>query len=86
MITSDYAELFTFYTQRNHNSSWLMFHCGYLVGGLEAGGGDLVHRELLMVSFLGRDDGRVGHQREMNTGIGHQVSLKLDLSVMDRIF
>ena len=39
-----------------------------------------------MVSFLGGDDGRVGHQREVNTGIGHQVSLKFDLSVMDRIF
>jgi len=30
-----------------------------------------------VVSFLGRDDGGVGHQREMDSWIGHQVGLEL---------
>ena len=49
----------------------------HLVGGLEAGVGDLSHRQLLVVGLLGRDDGSVGGQREMDTWVGHQVGLEL---------
>ena len=49
----------------------------HLVGGLEAGVGDLSHRQLLMVGLLGGDDGSVGGQREVDTGVGHQVGLEL---------
>ena len=48
-----------------------------LVGRLEAGVGDLSNRELLVVSLLSGDNGSVGRQREMNPGVGHQVSLEL---------
>ena len=30
-----------------------------------------------MVGLLSGDDGSVGHQREMDPGVGHQVSLEL---------
>merc|ERR550539_591471 len=49
----------------------------HLVGGLEAGVGDLPHSELLMVSLLSGDDGGVGDQREVDPGVGHQVGLEL---------
>merc|ERR550539_295774 len=49
----------------------------HLVGGLEAGVGDLPHSELLMVSLLRGDDGGVGDQREVDPGVGHQVGLEL---------
>ena len=49
----------------------------HLVGGLEAGVGDLSHRQLLVVGLLGGDDGSVGGQREMDTWVGHQVGLEL---------
>ena len=51
------------------------FH--HLVGRFEAGVGDLGHRQLLVVGFLGRDDGGVRHQRKVNPGIWHQVGLEL---------
>ena len=38
----------------------------HLVGGLEAGVGDLRHGELLVVSLLRRDDGGVHSQGEMD--------------------
>ena len=53
---------------------WVALH--HLVGGLEAGVGDLGHTELLMVSLLSRDDRSIGSQREVDTGIWHQVSLE----------
>ena len=48
-----------------------------MVGGFEASGSDLGHRQLLVIGFLGRDDGRVGGQREMDARIRHQVGLEL---------
>ena len=44
---------------------------------LEAGVGDLRHRQLLVVGLLGGDDGSVGGQREVDTWVGHQVGLEL---------
>ena len=38
----------------------------HLVGGLEAGVGDLSHRQLLVVGLLGGDDGSVSGQREVD--------------------
>merc|ERR550539_699340 len=49
----------------------------HLVGGLEAGVGDLPNSKLLMVSLLRGDDGGVGDQREVDPGVGHQVGLEL---------
>merc|ERR1719445_1031098 len=49
----------------------------HLVGGLEAGVGDLPDSELLVVSLLSGDDGSVGDQREVDPGVGHQVGLEL---------
>ena len=49
----------------------------HLVGGLETGIGDLSHSQLLMVGLLGGDDRRIGHQREVNPGVGNQVGLEL---------
>ena len=49
----------------------------HLVGWLEASAGDFTNRELLMISFLCRDDGSVGDQREVNPGVGNQVGLEL---------
>ena len=39
--------------------------------------GDLVDRELLVVSLLSAHDRGVGGQREVDTGVGYQVSLEL---------
>mmetsp|Transcript_8403 Transcript_8403/g.10281 ORF Transcript_8403/g.10281 Transcript_8403/m.10281 type:complete len:401 (+) Transcript_8403:240-1442(+) len=50
---------------------------GHHGGGLEGGVGDLSDGELLVVGLLGRDDGSVGGEHEMDTGVGHQVSLEL---------
>ena len=36
------------------------------VGRLEAGVGDLCHAQRLMVGLLGRDNGSIGDQREVN--------------------
>ena len=49
----------------------------HLVGRLEAGVGDLCHRQLLVVRLLSRDDWGVGSQGEVDTGVGHQVGLEL---------
>merc|ERR1719322_1658515 len=49
----------------------------HLVGWLEAGIGDLRDCELLMVGLLGRDDGCIGDQGEVDPGVGHQVGLEL---------
>ena len=49
----------------------------HLVGRLEAGVGDLGHGQLFVVGFLGADHGRVCRQREVDSGIGHQVGLEL---------
>merc|ERR1719322_2266055 len=49
----------------------------HLVSGIEAGIGDLRDSELLMVGLLGRDDGSVGDQGEVDPGVGHQVGLEL---------
>merc|ERR1711981_1095279 len=50
---------------------------GHHGGGLESGVGDLSDGELLVVGLLSGDDGSVGREHEMNTGIGHEVGLEL---------
>lgn len=50
------------------------FH--HLVGWLKACIGDLCNRKLLMVGFLSRDDRGICGQREMNSGVGHQIGLE----------
>jgi len=47
------------------------------VGGLEGGVGDLGNRELLVVSLLSGNDGGVGREHEVDTGVGDQVGLEL---------
>ena len=49
----------------------------HLVGRLEHGVGDLGNGELLVVGLLGRDDRRIGGQREVDTRVRHQVGLEL---------
>lgn len=49
----------------------------HLVVGLEAVGGDLGDRVSLVGGLVGGDDGGVGDQREVDTGVRHQVSLEL---------
>jgi hypothetical protein len=49
----------------------------HLVGGLEAGVGDLSDGELLVVSLLSRDDGGVSHEGKVNTGVRNEVRLEL---------
>ena len=49
----------------------------HLVVRLEAVGGDLSDRVGLVGGLVGGDDGRVGDQREVDTGVGHQVGLEL---------
>lgn len=44
---------------------------------LEAGRGELHHRQLLVVSFLDGHNGRIGRQREVYSGVGHEVGLEL---------
>merc|ERR1719273_2999100 len=50
---------------------------GHHGGGLEGAVGDLGNGELLVVGLLSRDDGSVGGEHEMDTGVGHQVGLEL---------
>merc|ERR1712168_271521 len=49
----------------------------HLVSRLKAGIGDLRHSYLLMVSLLSRYDGSIGHKREVDPWVRHQVSLEL---------
>merc|ERR1711981_222471 len=50
---------------------------GHHGGGLEGGVGDLSDGELLVVSFLGGDDGGVRGKHEMDSGVGDEVGLEL---------
>jgi len=50
---------------------------GHHGGGLEGGVGDLSDGELLVVGLLGRDDGGVRGEHEMDTGVGDEVGLEL---------
>ena len=49
----------------------------YLVSGLEAGVSNFSNRQLLVIGLLSRDNWSIGHQREVNPGVGHQVGLEL---------
>lgn len=49
----------------------------HLVVRLEAGHGHLQDRVGLVGSLGGRDDGRIGNEREVDTGVGNQVGLEL---------
>jgi hypothetical protein len=50
---------------------------GHHGGGLEGRVGDLSNGELLVVRLLSRDDRRIRGKHEMDTWVGHQVSLEL---------
>merc|ERR1719209_2545170 len=54
---------------------WVTLHHG--IGWLEAGVGDLCDAQGLMVCLLGRDNGRVSDEREVDPGVGNQVGLEL---------
>ena len=59
---------------------------GHHVGGLEGGVGDFGDRKLLVVGLLGGDDGGVGREHEVDTGVGHQVGLELgDIDVQGAV-
>jgi len=49
----------------------------HLVVGLEAGVGDLHDRVGFVGGLCGGDDGRVGDQGEVDTGIGNEIGLEL---------
>lgn len=49
----------------------------HLVVGLEAGVGDLHDRVGLVCGLGGGDDGSIGDEREVDTGVGDQVGLEL---------
>merc|ERR1719158_154261 len=55
--------------------SWVAFDHG--VGWLEASVGDLRNTQGLMVSLLGRDNGSIGDEGEVNPRVGHKVGLEL---------
>merc|ERR1719515_231033 len=55
--------------------SWVTLD--HLVGWLETSVGDLSNTQLFMVGLLCRDDWSIGHQREVNPWIWHQVGLEL---------
>jgi len=50
---------------------------GHHGGGLEGTVGDLGHGKLLVVGLLCRDDGGLGRQHEVDSGVGYQVGLEL---------
>merc|ERR1711865_933432 len=50
---------------------------GHHGGGLEGRVGDLGDGELLVVGLLGRDDGGVGGEHEVDMGVGDEVGLEL---------
>jgi len=59
---------------------------GHHGGGLEGGVGDLSNGELLVVGLLGRDDGGIGREHEMDSGVRHQVGLELsDINVQSSV-
>ena len=60
-----------------HVLSMTRIALGHHAGGLENGVGDLSHGELLVVCLLGRDDRSVRREHEVDTGVWHQVCLKL---------
>lgn len=49
----------------------------HLVGGFEARVGDFSNSQLFVVSFLGRDDGGISDEGEVDTGVGDQIGLEL---------
>ena len=49
----------------------------HLIFGLEAGIGDVGYSHLLVIGFLCRDDGGIGHKGEVDARIRNQVGLKL---------
>jgi hypothetical protein len=64
--------------------SWIAL--GHHSGWLEGGVGDLGDGELLVISFLGRDDWGVGRKHEMDSWVWHQVSLEFgDIDVKGTI-
>ena len=58
-----------------HTMTWVTLD--HLVGWLKAGICDFTDWELFMVSLLCRDNRSIRSQREVNSGIWHQVGLEL---------
>merc|ERR1712128_93320 len=56
----------------------------HLVSRLKASIGYFCHRQLLMVSLLRTDDRCIGHQGEMDPGVGDQVGLELSQIHVER--
>ena len=54
--------------------TWVTFN--HLIGWFKAGIGDFSNTQLLMVSFLSRDNRSIGGQREVNTWVWYQVGLQ----------
>ena len=64
--------------------SWIAL--GHHSGWLEGGVSDLGDGELLVISFLGRDDWGIGRKHEMNSWVWHQVGLEFgDIDVKGTI-
>ena len=53
--------------------TWITFN--HLIGWLKASIGDFSNTQLLVVSFLSRDNRSIGGQWEVNTWVWHQVGL-----------
>jgi hypothetical protein len=68
-------------TTVHHAASHVLAVTGVALGdevsGLEDGVGDLGNGELLVVGLLGRDDGSIGSENEVDTGVGDKVGLEL---------
>ena len=55
--------------------SWVTLD--HLVGWLKAGVGNVSNSHALMVGLVNRQYWRIGDQRKVNPGVGHQVGLEL---------
>jgi len=68
-------------TTVHHAASHVLAVAGVTLGdevsGLEDGVGDLGNGELLVVGLLGRDDGSIRSENEVDTGVGDKVGLEL---------
>ena len=54
--------------------TWVTFN--HLIGWFKASVGDFRNTQLLVISFLSRDNGSIGGQREVNAWVWHQVGLE----------
>ena len=61
---------------RSHVFSIARVTLDHLVVGLEAGHGDFLHAVGFVLRLAGGGDGRVGHEWEVDAGVGDQVGLE----------